>query len=174
MGWWFYGVLWGDAGTPPKERQAHSSWPTQEGHVPKQQCQSQLSLRRASWHFFGAENRVLHIPGFLQSPEIAPSSLGADTPLCPRLNFPNSSQKLFKLPGGSWCCSCKGHSSCHQRAKNICRSDQRSWTFHLEVLKTAKRSDFENQWQETRHIFFLSQLPTLSGLQMQLYTCAKC
>lgn len=83
-----------------KERQPHSSWPTREGHVPNQQCHSQLSLSRASWHFFGTRNRVLHIPGFLQSPEIAPSCLGADTQLRLRLNFPDSSRELFKLPGG--------------------------------------------------------------------------
>lgn len=50
--------------------------------------------------FFGTRNRVLHIPGFLQRPEIAPSCLGADTQLRLRLNSPNSSLELFKLPGG--------------------------------------------------------------------------
>lgn len=59
-----------------KERQAPSSWRTGEGHVPKQQCHPQLSLGEASWRFFGARNRVLHIPGFLRWSEIAPSCLG--------------------------------------------------------------------------------------------------
>lgn len=50
--------------------------------------------------FFGTRNRVLHIPRFLQSSEIDPSCLGADSQLRLRLYFPSSSQELFKLPGG--------------------------------------------------------------------------
>lgn len=125
--------------------------------------------------FFGAQNRGLHIPGFLQSPEIAPSCLGADTRLCLRLNFPNSSQKLFKLPGEG------GHDAA--AAKDIPADTKEPKTF-AEVIKDREPSFWrccklqidlilktKGRKQDT---FFFSLSPTFSDLQMQLYRCENC
>lgn len=43
-----------------KDREPHSCWPTREGHVPSQQCHPQLSLGRASWHFWYQEQSPPH------------------------------------------------------------------------------------------------------------------
>lgn len=92
---------WGDAGTPLRKDKPTAVGPRRKAMSPNSSATRSCLSEELLGIFFGAQNRVLHIPGFLQSPEIASSCLGADTQLCLRLNFPNSSQKLFKLPGGS-------------------------------------------------------------------------